>query len=43
MKNIEILELEGKIKNPIMEFLLEHDDYLEKEQIDAILSRGESG
>ncbi len=43
MKNIEILELEGKIKNPIMEFLLEHDNYLEKEQIDAILSRGESG
>ncbi len=43
MKNIELLELQGKIKNPIMEFLLEHDDYLEKEQIDAILSRGESG
>jgi hypothetical protein len=43
MKNIEILELEGKIKNPIMKFLLEHDNYLEKEQIDAILSRGESG
>ena len=43
MKNIELLELEGKIKNPIMEFLLEHDDYLEKEQIDAILSRGETG
>jgi hypothetical protein len=43
MKNIELLELEGKIKNPIMEFLLEHDNYLEKEQIDAILSRGESG
>jgi hypothetical protein len=43
MKNIELLELEGKIKNPIMEFLLEHDDYLAKEQIDAILSRGESG
>jgi hypothetical protein len=43
MKNIELLELEGKIQNPIMEFLLEHDNYLEKEQIDAILSRGESG
>ena len=43
MKNIELLELEGKIKNPIMEFLLEHDNYLEKEQIDAILTRGESG
>jgi hypothetical protein len=43
MKNIELLELEGKIKNPIMEFLLEHDDYLEKEQIDAILTRGETG
>jgi hypothetical protein len=43
MKNIELLELEGKLQNPIMEFLLEHDDYLEKEQIDAILTRGESG
>jgi uncharacterized protein YdcH (DUF465 family) len=43
MKNIEILELEGKIKNPIMEFLLEHNDYLAKEQIDAILTRGETG
>jgi hypothetical protein len=43
MKNIELLELEGKLQNPIMEFLLEHDNYLEKEQLDAILSRGESG
>lgn len=43
MKNIEILQLEGKLQNPIMEFLLEHDNYLEKEQIDVILTRGESG
>jgi hypothetical protein len=43
MKNIELLELEGKLQNPIMEFLLEHDDFLEKEQIDAILTRGETG
>jgi hypothetical protein len=43
MKNIELLELEGKLQNPIMEFLLEHDNYLEKEQIDAILTRGETG
>jgi hypothetical protein len=43
MKNIELLELEGKLQNPIMEFLLEHNDFLEKEQIDAILTRGESG
>jgi hypothetical protein len=43
MKNIELLELEGKIKNPIMEFLLEYDGFLKKEQIDAILSKGASG
>jgi hypothetical protein len=43
MKNIELLELEGKIKNPIMEFLLEYDGFLKKEQIDAILTRGETG
>ena len=43
MKNIGLLELEGKLQNPIMEFMLEHEDYLEKEQIDTILSKGESG
>ena len=43
MKNIELLELEGKLQNPIMEFMLEHEDFLEKEQIDTILSRSESG
>ena len=43
MKNIEILELKGKLQNPIMEFVLEYDGFLKKEQIDAILNKGKSG
>ncbi len=43
MKNIELLELEGKLQNTIMEFVLEYDGYFKKEQIDAILNKGESG
>ena len=43
MKNIELLELEGKLQNPIMEFVLEYDGFLKTEQIDTILSKGKSG
>jgi hypothetical protein len=43
MKNIQLLELEGKLHNPIMEFLVEHNSYLQKAQTDAILSRGDTG
>ena len=44
MKNIELLELQGKLQNPIMEFILDKEDFLlEKGEIDEMLSKGESG
>ena len=43
MTTIQLLELEDKLQHPIYEFLLSHETYLEEEQIDDLLSHGESG
>lgn len=43
MKNIELLKLEGKLQNQAVIDLLEHDNYLEANQINEILALGESG